>query len=117
MNWIELKNIQDLESIKNESFQEPVMIFKHSTRCGTSALVKNKLERNWNSDETNGLKTYYLDLIRYRDISNLIESEFGVYHESPQVLMIRDGKAFFNASHFYISYPAILEQLVEESNS
>ena len=117
MNWIELKNSQELETIKSESFREPVLIFKHSTRCGTSALVKNKLERNWNPEETQGLKTYFLDLIRYRDISNLIEQEFGIYHESPQVLLIKDGKAYFNASHFWISYPSILEQLEEEKKS
>ena len=111
MNWKNLTTPQELEYIKSESFNHPILIFKHSTRCGTSALVKSKLERSWNSEETGNIDTYYLDLIRYREVSNLIEREFGVYHESPQALIIRKGKSVFDASHFWVSYQNILEQL------
>ena len=116
MDWIELKKKEQLEAIKRASFGQPVLIYKHSTRCGTSTLVKNKLERKWNINEAGELKTYYLDLINNRDISNQIASEFGVFHESPQVLIIRNGKSVYDASHFWISYSAILEHILVKKN-
>jgi len=100
-----------LEEANQSSFDKPVVIFKHSTRCSTSALVRNKLERNWDDQQAIGIKAYFLDLIRYREISNAIEAKYGVYHESPQIIILENGKAFYNASHFYISFDDLLDKI------
>lgn len=104
MNWIELKEEGQLEQIKTESKQQPVLIFKHSTRCSVSSMALNRLERSWNDKELEGLKAYHLDLITYRPVSNQIASDFGVPHESPQILIISDGKCTYHNSHMGISY-------------
>lgn len=83
------------------------MIFKHSRACSTSNMVINRLERNWNQDEMQHVQTYFLDLLSYRQISNAISEEFKIQHESPQVLIIRDGKAIYNGSHFEIDYSSV----------
>ena len=111
MNWIKLENMEGLKEAHQLSFEKPVVIFKHSTRCATSSLVLNKLERKWSEDETNGTPAYFLDLIRYRDVSNAIESQYGISHESPQILILENGKATYDASHFYISYDDVLKKI------
>jgi bacillithiol system protein YtxJ len=100
-------DVTGLDQIKEESKESPVVILKHSTRCPTSSMALNRLERNWDSSKVNDLKHYYLDLIRYRDISNQIASDFDVMHQSPQVLIISDGKCVYNASHMGISFAEI----------
>ncbi len=108
MNWIALTEETQLETIKQESRQQPVIIFKHSTRCATSAMAKNRLEREESPEE---VKFYFLDLIKYRLISNKIADEFGVYHESPQVLLIKDAECTYDESHIGISMQDIKEQI------
>ena len=102
INWNRLNSLKQLETIKKESKEKPVLIYKHSTRCGISGMALNRLERTW-SKNLETVKPYYLDLIRFRDISNAVAEEFGVYHESPQVIMIRNGQAIYDASHMGIS--------------
>jgi len=108
MNWIELTNVAQLDSIKEESTAEAVAIFKHSTRCSISAMAKSRLERSY--DASNTLKFYYLDLIRHRDISNKIADDFHVVHESPQVLLIKNGECVYEESHNGIDMYEIMEQ-------
>ncbi len=107
MNWIPLNEEGQLQTIVEESRESPVLIFKHSTRCSISAVSLNRLERNWKESDTNGLKTYFLDLISYRDISNRISVEFNIEHQSPQVLVIQNGECVHEASHFGIDYEDI----------
>ncbi len=107
MNWIELKDEAQLELIKKESETQPVVIFKHSTRCGTSDMVKMRLERKAAPE---GIRFYYLDLIRYRQVSNKIADMFSVYHESPQVLLIKNGECVYDESHNGIMMDEIEEQ-------
>ena len=107
VNWSVLESIDQLKTIESESTEQPVLIYKHSTRCGISGMTMNRLERTW-SDELNHIKTYYLDLISFREISNEIASRFGVYHESPQVLLIKDGRSVYDASHMDINVDSIL---------
>ena len=107
VNWSVLDSIDQLKTIESESTEQPVLIYKHSTRCGISGMTMNRLERTW-SDELNHIKTYYLDLISFREISNEIASRFGVYHESPQVLLIKDGRSVYDASHMDIKVDSIL---------
>ncbi len=100
MNWTELKSEEQINQIREESKTQPVLIFKHSTRCAISRATLNRMERN-STLET--IKAYYLDLISYRNISNQIADSFGIEHESPQVLIIQDGKPVYVRSHLAIN--------------
>ncbi len=111
MDWLKLESEEQLEQIKKESENTPVLIFKHSTTCSISATALSRFERNWNAEEAKGLKSYYLDLLRFRPISNKIASEFGVEHESPQILLIKNGESVYSESHYGISFQEIVEQI------
>ena len=104
MNWHPLQDIQQIESIKNESQEIPVLIFKHSTRCSISSTALNRFERAWDSENT---PAYYLDLIAYRPISGQIAEQFAVEHQSPQVLVIDKGACPYSATHWDISVDEI----------
>jgi bacillithiol system protein YtxJ len=96
MNWIPLTTESQLAEIKEASVEKPVVIFKHSTRCSISAVAKSRLER---AHEPENISFYYLDLLSFRNLSNKIADEFSVEHESPQVLMIRNGECVYDESH------------------
>lgn len=104
MNWNKLTEVSQLQTIKEESYRQPVLILKHSTTCSISGTALNRLERNWKQEKVGELKPYYLDLLRYRPISAEIASIFNVEHQSPQVLIIQNGECVYNASHFDISF-------------
>lgn len=108
MNWKPLTSPDQLEAIRKESAEKPVLIFKHSTTCNISAMVLNRLERNWNVQEMDPhVQAYFLDLKSYRQMSNDIATVFDVEHESPQVLIIRNGAAVYDRSHMAIDYQSI----------
>ena len=109
MNWNKLTTDEQLDVIKEESNRSPVLIFKHSTTCSISHMALSRMERNWNDHL--GVKPYYLDLLANKPISNKIETVFGVEHESPQILLIRNGECVYDASHMAISF-AGLQQAV-----
>jgi bacillithiol system protein YtxJ len=111
MNWNTITAESQLETIKEESFVQPILIFKHSTRCSISATALNRFERNYNQGEVADLKPYYLDLIAHRSISGQVAQNFGVQHESPQILMIHNGKSVYDASHYDISFANLKEKL------
>lgn len=105
MKWIPLQTENQLEELSKRSAERPQVIFKHSTRCSTSALVKSRLERG---QEPWDIDFYFLDLISYRPISNKIAESFRVPHESPQVLIIRNGECIYDESHLGISMDDIM---------
>jgi len=105
MNWEYLVESSQLDQLIEESKSKPLLIYKHSTSCSVSRVALDRLERNWNINAD--LKLYFLDLIRYRSISNEIANRFGVPHESPQVLIIENGQAIYDASHFDINFQDI----------
>ena len=109
MEWNTLTNCNDLARLKEESKTKPVIIFKHSTRCAISSMVVNRLEREWQSEEMDNIVPYFLDLISYRDISNEIANLFNVRHQSPQIIIVRDGIAVFSTSHMEINYRDLKE--------
>ncbi len=106
MNWIEFKDEAGLEAIKQQSAITPQVIFKHSTRCSISTMAKARLER---ADQPIGLDFNYLDLIANRNISSKIAEDFNVQHESPQILIIKNGTCVYDESHNSISMDDILE--------
>lgn len=107
MNWNTLTDEKQLDAIKEESKQHPVVIFKHSTRCAISSMAKNRLERD---EQSPGISFYYLDLLSYRPISNKIAEEFQVQHESPQILLIKGGQCVYDESQNGINMSDIIEQ-------
>ena len=107
INWIHLTSKEQIAEIKERSKSVPQLIFKHSTRCGTSALAKGRLDKNATPP---GIDFYYLDVIGDRGISNLVSEEFNVYHESPQVLLIKDGKCVYDESHIGIRFEDIMKK-------
>lgn len=106
MQW---KNITDLEQINQIKQQAGYsLIFKHSTRCSVSSMAKRRFEMDWSvipEDTT----LYFLDLISYRDISAQIAETFQVHHESPQILLIKNGDCILDASHSDISADEVAE--------
>lgn len=110
INWFILKDVQQLEELKKESHQKPVVFFKHSTRCSISSMALNRLESNWQPN-TDHVLPVYLDLIAYRNISNQLAEDFEVIHQSPQVLVVKNGKCVYNASHNQIDVELIKAQL------
>jgi len=107
MNWIPLQDEGQLRQIREKSAGRPQVIFKHSTRCPTSALVKGRLERG---EQPAKIDFYYLDLLRHRPISNRISETFQVEHESPQVLLIVNGECVYEESHMGITMDEILDR-------
>lgn len=96
MNWINLNREEQLQEIISKSNHTPQVIFKHSSRCSVSDMAKNRLDR---SAFPAGMDFYFLDLIKHRNISNKISEDFNVYHESPQVLVIKNGQSIYDESH------------------
>ncbi len=101
-DWDMLTSIDQLDAIDQLSKDKTVVLFKHSTTCGISAGAKTRLESEW-SDLNGEIQFYYLDLLSYRPISNEIASRYSVRHESPQIVVIKDGVAVHNSSHHSIS--------------
>lgn len=109
MKWTALQELSQIEKIIEESTEQNILIFKHSTSCSTSRMTLDRLERNWNDAEMAKLKPYFLDLLSFRNISNAVAQRFEVEHESPQVLIIKKGKAIYDQSHFAIDYKNVKE--------
>ena len=95
-----MESPEQLNQIKQQ--QGYALIFKHSTRCSISMMAKRRFELDWDSFPPN-MPLYFLDLIRYRDLSNQIAQIFQVHHESPQLLLIKDGECILDQSHGAIS--------------
>jgi bacillithiol system protein YtxJ len=101
MDWLPIISEVQLEEINQKSFDsliKGVLIFKHSTRCSISSMSLNRLERKWDFS-INSFPAYFLDLIRYRNLSDQVADIYHVEHESPQVLVVKNGKCIFTASH------------------
>ena len=107
MYWSPLSSEEQLKVIIEKSATIPQVIFKHSTRCSTSSMVLHRLER---SDAPENMDFYFLDLLRYRDISNRIADNFQVYHQSPQILLIKNGECIYDESHMAIQMNELLAE-------
>ncbi|REC44469.1 bacillithiol system redox-active protein YtxJ [Chryseobacterium sp. 5_R23647] len=106
--WKTIKSEEDLEKAIKQSYENRVAVFKHSTSCFISKTVLKNFEKEIeNSDEQN-VSFYFLDLLAFRPISNKIAEDFAIRHESPQLIVIENGKAINNASHQDISLSQIV---------
>ncbi|MEI6949335.1 bacillithiol system redox-active protein YtxJ [Paraflavisolibacter sp. H34] len=111
MKWIHLTEDEQLKEIVARSGQKPQVIFKHSTRCSISSVALRRFQVDTPPED---IDFYYLDLFAHRNISNKVADVFKVRHQSPQVLLIKDGKCIYDESHLGISLEEILEKV--ESN-
>lgn len=100
--WTPLVSLEEINTIKEISKTQSVLIFKHATRCGISRMVIKQFESLFN-EENKQLKVYYLDLLSFREISSKLSEDFQVIHESPQLLVIKNGISVYNSSHYEIT--------------
>lgn len=106
MHWIHLTDEEQIKQIINKSQVKPQVIFKHSTRCSISAVALQRLQK---VSQPADIDFYFLDLLANRSLSNRIAEIFKVHHESPQVLLIRNGDCVFEESHLGISMNEIVD--------
>lgn len=97
MDWVSLTDLEQLNEITDLSHENPVVIFKHSTRCSISRMALKQFENEFDSKDK--VTPYFLDLLNHRDVSNEIASIFGVVHQSPQIIVVKGGTAVYDASH------------------
>ena len=107
MNWIPLNSVEQLDLIHEASFVKPQVIFKHSTTCSISNMAFARFERSAAPDT---IDFYYLDLLSFRAISNSIAEKFKVHHESPQVILLKNGACTYDESHYAIMMDELIEQ-------
>ncbi len=109
INWIQLTDLGQLNEIQELSNQKPVIIFKHSTTCSISRMALKNFEREF--DLQDKIELYFLDLLNFRAISNEIASKFEVVHQSPQLLLIKNGKSVYDVSHDSIDAELLKEKI------
>ena len=97
IEWRQLTDLGQLNEIVDLSNEKAVLIFKHSTRCSISRFALKQFENEFDLKEK--IIPYFLDLLNHRDVSNEVANRFDVFHQSPQILLIKNGKAFFSTSH------------------
>ncbi len=97
MEWNELTEQSQLEQLKAQSEDQPVLIFKHSTRCSISRFALKQFENEF--DLQDKIAPYFLDLLNHRDISNEIAFQFNVQHQSPQILLLKNRVVVYHTSH------------------
>jgi bacillithiol system protein YtxJ len=108
MNWHPINSIDQLEHIKSASYITPQVIFKHSTTCSISRMALDRFERAATPEKVD---FHYLDLLNYRTISTEIASFFQVHHESPQVILIKNGECIYDESHYGIMMDELISFL------
>jgi len=106
---IELKSVADLDRALSEK-ERPVVLFKHSTQCPISAAADEEYRAFVESHPEDALFTH-LDLLAHRNVSNAIAEKLGVRHESPQALIVQDGRVRGVLNHHAIT-GAALEKLL-----
>lgn len=96
--WIALNDLKQLSAIDEKSKSKLQVVFKHSTRCGISRMVMNQFIEAYHLNEDQ-LDLYYLDLLNFREVSNEVGYKYQIMHESPQILVIKNGVVVAHASH------------------
>ncbi|MFT3705094.1 MAG: bacillithiol system redox-active protein YtxJ [Agriterribacter sp.] len=107
MNWNTLTTEEQWQAILQLSNTKPQLVYKHSTRCSISSVVKSRLERSWKPTD---IDFHFLDLIANRSVSNKIAEDMNIRHESPQVLLIKNGVCVYNESHGAIMMDEIIAE-------
>ena len=111
MEWIELNSNAKFENALVASENSPIVIFKHSSVCSLSSVALSRLERSWKEDEMAGVRFYFLSVVANRDLCRHIQEVMNVRHESPQILLVRQGQCTYNTSHWAISYEKLRNEI------
>jgi bacillithiol system protein YtxJ len=98
--WKQLTTIDELSALLQTD--KPQLFFKHSTRCSISSMALSRFEQQWSS-ENELCELNFIDLLNYREVSNELADQSGVMHQSPQVILIKNGKVIYDASHSAIN--------------
>lgn len=109
LDWIEINSMEELDQAIENSTDRPAIFFKHSTRCSISSMALNRFENDWKNDTDASL--CFIDLIKNRGVSNALAENANVYHQSPQVIVLKNKEAIYDASHSAISANEIIEKL------
>jgi bacillithiol system protein YtxJ len=109
INWIPLTSLAQLDEITSLSFERPIAIFKHSTRCGISRMALKTFENDFDPDTK--VTAYFVDLLAHREVSSAISEKFNVVHQSPQLLLVKDGKSVYDVSHGEIDAEALADKV------
>ncbi|MCA6079012.1 bacillithiol system redox-active protein YtxJ [Fulvivirga sedimenti] len=104
MHWNTINSVVQIGEILEKSHTQPIVIFKHSYRCGISSMAFDRLKRYWNAEEMEHVEAYTIDVIGDREVSYAIADELGVRHESPQLLVVKNGQVVYHDSHMGIQY-------------
>ena len=107
ITWEKLRDVSQIDALIEGSKETPAVIFKHSTRCSISRMALRQFENEFAFQDK--VTPYFLDLIAYREVSNGISQRFNVEHQSPQVLLIKNGVSVYDASHERISATALAQ--------
>jgi bacillithiol system protein YtxJ len=111
MEWTPLSAVVQLDAVDEASKDKPILLFKHSTTCSISRTALDRLQRNWTDADDAAHQPFLLDLHRHRAVSNAVADRYGITHESPQVLVIKNGRCVHDASHFGITYTGTKQAL------
>ena len=102
--FFKINSKETLDKLLTDSRSKPVVIFKHSNACGISATAYREMEKI--EGQVN-----LLEVQSARDVSRELADLTGIRHETPQVIVLKDGKAVWNASHFDVKAGAVLKAL------
>lgn len=98
-----LQDVESLDAAIAESRERPVLLFKHSRFCGTSFEALDELQAHIEHAAAGSAAYKMITVQTHRPVSDAVVQRFGVRHETPQAILLRDGKAIWNASHFRIT--------------
>lgn len=99
----EVKTKTDFEKLLRLSESKPVFLLKHSLVCPVSSRAFDVFVKFYESHNDGSVEFFVLKIQSHRDVSNFVGVETGVKHESPQVILFRDGKAVWDDSHYMIT--------------
>jgi bacillithiol system protein YtxJ len=100
------QRIEDLDRLLAQTAERPLLLFKHSLTCGTSAEALDELIEHLNEDKLDA-RYAIVTVQSHRELSNAVSARLGIRHETPQALLIRDGRVIWNASHFRVTAAAV----------
>jgi bacillithiol system protein YtxJ len=106
--FLKISDRDDLDTLLDDSKLRPVVVFKHSNACPLSAAAYREMEKFEGDVSLVVVQTA-------REVSRELASITGIRHESPQVLVLRDGKAVWNASHYQIKADTVARAIESAS--
>jgi len=95
--------LADVEAVIEASRKRPVLVFKHSTRCPISAAAHREWRAFLASPEADRADHFWVRVVQERPVSLALAGRVGVVHQSPQALLIKDGRAVWHDSHYGIT--------------